>query len=106
MYDRQGHGLPGEAAFYVRLARAADLPVLELGCGTGRVTLAIAAAGVEVVGLDLSPAMLRLARAKAASAANPTWIEGDMRRFTLPRRFGLVIAPYRLLQLARTDQEL
>jgi SAM-dependent methyltransferase len=52
-------------AFYRELARRTDGPVLELACGTGRLTVPLARDGQEVVGLDASPAMLRAARAKA-----------------------------------------
>jgi SAM-dependent methyltransferase len=100
-----------DVPFYVDLAReaaASGLPVLELGCGTGRVTIPIARAGVEVVGLDSSPAMLGIARRKAAAVgADVTWVEGDMRDFALDQRFGLVIIPFRsfLHLLTDADQE-
>ena len=49
-YDLFSTGLPGDVAFYVAQAQAAGSPVLELACGTGRVTIAIAEAGAQVVG--------------------------------------------------------
>jgi ubiquinone/menaquinone biosynthesis C-methylase UbiE len=52
--------------FYVAEARAAEPPVLELACGTGRVTLPIAQAGVPIVGVDSSARMLDKAREKAS----------------------------------------
>jgi SAM-dependent methyltransferase len=96
--------------FYVDLARqaaAAGHAVLELGCGTGRVTLPIAQAGVEVVGLDNAAPMLDVARRKAASDSNPRWFQGDMASFRLDQRFGLVIIPFRsfLLLLAVEEQK-
>jgi ubiquinone/menaquinone biosynthesis C-methylase UbiE len=84
--------------FYVGLAKeahAAGQSVLELACGTGRVTLPIAEAGVSVTGLDGSPAMLEVARGKSAGLGNPRWVEGDMRSFALEDPFGLVIIPFR-----------
>ena len=91
-------GLPGDVAFYVAQAQAAGSPVLELACGTGRVTIAIAEAGLRVVGLDLSPQML--ARFEAKLPALPvevreriTLVQGDMRSFDLGQRFPLVIIP-------------
>lgn len=98
-YDRAGHGIPGDVAFYVTLAEAAAAPVLELGCGTGRVTLALARAGVTVVGLDNDATMLDQARRKAGNVANPAWVEADMRTFALGQRFGQIVIPYRSLQL-------
>jgi SAM-dependent methyltransferase len=93
--------------FYVELAREAaakDQTVLELGCGTGRVTLPIAGAGVEIVGLDSSPAMLDVARGKPGGH-DLHWVEGDMADFKLDRRFGLVIVPFRSFLLLLTTAE-
>jgi len=106
-YDVLAPGLPGDVDFYVGLAREAEPPVLELGAGTGRVTIPIARAGVEIVGLDNSPAMLAKARERSTGLANVRWVEGDMRAFDLPERFGLVIIPYRAFQHMITvdDQE-
>jgi ubiquinone/menaquinone biosynthesis C-methylase UbiE len=53
-----------DTAFYVEEARNHGSPVLEIGCGTGRVTLAIAEAGVRVVGIDSSAHMLQVAASK------------------------------------------
>ena len=56
-----GTPVAGDVAFYRRLAESAGGPVLELACGTGRVAIALAEAGNDVVGLDLSEPMLRVA---------------------------------------------
>ena len=93
-------GERGDVAFYVQEARQAGSPVLELACGTGRVLIPIAHAGVPVVGLDSSPAMLATARKKLARLREATrqrieLVEGDMRSFSLDRRFDLVIIPFR-----------
>jgi SAM-dependent methyltransferase len=67
-------------------------PVLELACGTGRVAIPLARAGQEMVGVDVSPAMLAKAAEKAAAAGVClTLIEGDMRHLNLgDRRFPLI----------------
>ncbi len=57
-YDSYLMGLPGDVAFYIEQARKAGSPVLELGCGTGRILIPVAEAGIDIVGLDNSPAML------------------------------------------------
>ncbi len=57
-----------DAQFYVGLAKESGGPVLELGCGTGRVLLPIARAGVEIQGLDNSRPMLDLLREKLSRA--------------------------------------
>lgn len=76
---------------WLALARAGEGPVLELGCGTGRLLLPLAAAGLDVEGLDAAPAMLAICRrAAAARGLSPTLHEADMSDFTLARRFGFV----------------
>jgi SAM-dependent methyltransferase len=100
-YDARFHGVPGDVELYLDLAReahAAGQPVLELTCGTGRVAIPIARAGVRVVGLDLSPHMLAVAREKSVGLATLRLVEGDMREFELPERFGLAFIPFRSFQ--------
>jgi SAM-dependent methyltransferase len=110
-YDEQSTGLPGDAAFYVEEARRAGSPVLELGCGTGRILIPIAEAGVEIVGLDASRVMLDIAREKlirlgAGTRNRIELVEGDMRDFALERRFRLILIPFRafLHLLTSADQ--
>ena len=95
--------------FYVELARDAASrgePVLELGCGTGRVTIPMAQTGAAVTGLDSSPAMLAIAKTKADGAGVTVhWVEGDMADFDLAERFGLVVIPFRSFLHLISDQE-
>jgi SAM-dependent methyltransferase len=100
LYDYYQTGLEGDVPFYVEEARKAGSPVLELGCGTGRVLLPVAEAGVTIVGLDRAPAMLSIARQKISRLSAETQrrielVEGDMRDFSLAQRFKLVMIPYR-----------
>ncbi len=77
--------------YYLDLAQRAAGDVLELACGTGQLTLPLAAAGVRIAGLDLSEPMLKIARARAASAnISVEYVHGDMRAFDLGRRFALI----------------
>jgi ubiquinone/menaquinone biosynthesis C-methylase UbiE len=95
--------------FYVRLAKEAAArgeAVLELGCGTGRVTIPMARAGARATGLDSSAAMLEIARAKAAEAGvEVRWVEGDMAGFELEHQYGLVAIPFRSFLHLITDEE-
>jgi SAM-dependent methyltransferase len=102
-YDALFPPAPGgdEVAFYRRLAGSVDGAVLELGAGTGRVALPLAAAGVTVVGLDRSKAMLAIAERRRRAASSDVrrrvrFIEGDMTDLRLRRRFGMVYAPGRV----------
>src|SRR3712207_9583685 len=91
LYDLVVQPGPCEA-FYREIAHRTGGPILELACGTGRLTRALARAGHEIVGLDASRAMLRAAQAKAEGEdVEITLVQGDMRSFDLGRRFPLVI---------------
>jgi SAM-dependent methyltransferase len=83
-----------DLACYTDMARRTDGPVLELACGTGRVLIPLARRGCDVVGIDLSAAMLDTARRKsAAEGLTAEWIQGDIRDFDLERTFGLIYLP-------------
>jgi len=89
--------------FYVDAAREAGSPVLEIGCGTGRVLIPTARAGVQITGLDFSPSMLTVCRQRLLAEPDPVrarveLVEGDMRRFDLGRSFNLVTIPFRPFQ--------
>ena len=96
--------------FYIQEALRSGGTVLELGCGTGRVTLPIVQSGIDIVGLDNSDAMLAEARSKARlpeeGQGNMDLQMGDMREFALGRTFPLVIIPFRgfLALLSVEDQ--
>ena len=99
-----------DVGFWRRLVTAADGRVLELGCGTGRITLPVARDGVAVTGIDRSAAMLARAHAKHTRARLSTrvdFVRGDIRFLPFrPRRFGLVMAPYGILQSLVSERDL
>ena len=101
-----------DVAFFVEAATAAGSPVLEIGCGTGRVLIPTAREGIDIVGLDLSPSMLaecrrRLLDEPAAVQTRVELVEADMRRFHLGREFTLVTLPFRPFQhLVSVDEQL
>jgi SAM-dependent methyltransferase len=90
--------------FYVDLARQQAGAVLELACGTGQLTIPIALQGLPTVGLDLSRAMLDVAKRRASAARAPVaFLQSDMRDFALGRGFNLIIvARNSLLHLLST----
>jgi len=91
-YDLEHDELTEDLLMYENFARRCGSPVLELGCGSGRVALHLARAGFEVTGLDASPGMLALARGKLARARleeRVRLLEADLRDFTLEGRFAM-----------------
>ena len=99
-----------DVAFWQRLATAAEGPVLELGCGTGRITLPVARGGTPLTGIDRSASMLTRARAKRRRVRFATRLDlvrGDIRHLPFrSRRFGLVMAPYGILQSLIRESDL
>ncbi len=99
-----------DIGLYVSLAAKLPGPVLELACGTGRVTLPLARSGANVTGLDISPHMLAVARRKLAAETSTvqervTLVQGDMTAFDLGRRVNLVIIPFHAFQALLTRDE-
>jgi SAM-dependent methyltransferase len=98
-YDLEFRSRAHELPFYEAWARRAAGPVLEVACGTGRLTLPLARAGVDVTGLDVAPAMLARARRKAEEEGlRVEWLLQDCRAFTSPRTFALIFLASNALQ--------
>ncbi len=110
-YDYVGeYATRSDVQFFVELARESGGPVLEVGCGTGRVLLPIAREGIEITGLDLSEGMLaelrrRLAAEPAEVQARVRLVQGDMRSFELGQQFALVTIPFRPFQHLTTVED-
>ena len=85
--------------FYLKWCRAAGGPVLECCCGTGRLTIPLREAGVDIVGLDCCDSMLARARHKAREhGIDLELVHADIRDFALPRKFSLIFVPFNSLQ--------
>ena len=101
--DMGRSGPQGDVRFYVERARRSGGPVLELGCGTGRITLPIAKAGCHVTGVDASQPMLDQLARKAAAELTPdglqhlTLVRADVRDFIGNTSFNLILCPYSLI---------
>ncbi len=104
VHDQQGD----DAAFYRGLASEANGPVLEVGCGTGRIYLELLRAGVDADGIDVSSDSLDVLRETAAEEGlEPTVREGEMTTFEPEREYALVIVPFRtFLYLHAIDDQL
>ena len=110
-YDQYFTGVPGDAEFYVECATDCEGEVLELGCGTGRILVPIAATDKAISGIDIDPELLAIAQKKLdqipSGKENGRLAAADMTDFELGREFGLVIVPYRTFQhlLTPADQQ-
>lgn len=105
LYEAEHRGWTDDLALYRALAARSGGPVLELGCGTGRIAIALAEAGHEVHGIDTSDSMLDIARKNLEERGlAATLSRGDMRRLRSERAFGLAFCALDgLLHLQSTD---
>lgn len=83
--ERSGAEIHGEADFVMRYEPRS---VLDAGCGSGRVAIELARRGVEVVGADVNPSMLEVARERAPQLE---WVESDLGELDLGRTFDVVV---------------
>jgi SAM-dependent methyltransferase len=109
LYDFSYSDFTDDIDFYDNLAQAVDGPLLELGAGSGRVALPLAARGYQVTGIDNSPSMLAEARRRLDAAGkipgSLALLEGDMTAFDLGRRFGLAFVAANTFQHLLTTRE-
>ncbi len=108
-YDAWSRSVTEDVPFYVEEAEAAAPgPVVELGVGTGRIAVPVAAAGIRVIGVDSSPAMLAVCRRRAALAGVSHLVDlrlGDLRRPPVGEPVGLILCPFRAYLHLRTNRE-
>ena len=101
-----------DVSFWQRVAAQADGRVLELGCGTGRISMPLAKSGVDLVGVDRSQPMLarlrsRISRTRFSGAGSLEAIQADIRSLPFRRRkFAMVLAPYGILQSLIRERDL
>jgi ubiquinone/menaquinone biosynthesis C-methylase UbiE len=100
-----------DVRFWQAMAERTNGPILELGCGTGRVTIPVARTGARIVGIDRSSEMLAHAlkrSRRSRDARAPAWLRGDIRflPFRGAARFDLVMAPYGILQSLVRESDL
>ena len=93
-----------DLALWTALAERHGSPILDVGAGTGRVTLALARAGHAVTALDRDPQLLEALKHRAAGLPVRTAL-ADARAFTVPDRFGLVLVPMQTVQLLGGHEE-
>jgi SAM-dependent methyltransferase len=97
-----------DVAFYLRwLPENKDAQILELCCGTGRITIPIAQAGYTITGVDDTPSMLEQAKIKAASAgAKIEFIQADIRALDLKEQYDLIFIPFNSIHHMYENEDL
>lgn len=110
LYDPWSASVTEDVEFYVEEAVAAGGPIVELACGTGRIAVPVAQAGVRVIGVDGSAGMLEVARERAEAAGVMALLDlrqGDLRDPPVSERVPLVLIPFRSLlhMTTETDRE-
>ncbi|MHC1605716.1 MAG: class I SAM-dependent methyltransferase [Candidatus Methanofastidiosia archaeon] len=94
-YDCQHKDFVEDIPFFLRQIKKYGGPVLELACGTGRITIPLAEKGIDITGLDVSEPMLIHAKRKAAAKnVGIEWINADCRSFKLDKKFKLIFFPF------------
>ena len=93
--------------FYRRQIAQYGEPVLELACGSGRLTIPLANEGVNITGMDISEDMLHLAKLKASkSGASLRFLQGDMQSFDLGEKFQFIFIPAQSLSHLQVREEI
>jgi SAM-dependent methyltransferase len=108
VYDPWSASVTEDVEFYVEEARASGGPVVELACGTGRISVPIAKAGVSLIGVDASAGMLEIAREYGDTEGVRELLDlrlGDMRDPPVTERVPLVLIPFRSLLHMTTEAD-
>ncbi|MFL6011420.1 MAG: class I SAM-dependent methyltransferase [Gaiellaceae bacterium] len=106
LYDPWSASVVEDVGFYLEEARRSGGPVVELGVGTGRIAVPIAADGIRVIGVDSSRGMLDVCARRAALAGVDVDLRvGDLREPPVRERVPLVICPFRSLLHVHTDDD-
>lgn len=109
--ERENPTIAGDVEFYLRMAHDSGGPVLELGCGNGRIVLPLAREGFDATGIDLSEPMLAVAKERRRTEPEPvrhrlTLLKDDMRTFDLQgQTFGTAIIAFRSFQMLLTPED-
>lgn len=105
IYDKSYEGYTEDIKFYANECKKVKGPILEVGCGTGRIYLELLKKSLDVYGFDISKAMIERLKEKANNKKLKLKV-ADMKSFKYPFKFNLIIVPFRtfLLNTSQEDQ--
>jgi len=112
LYDLdQRDNLIADIPFYLEYAKKLNGKILELGCGTGRISIEFVKNGYFVTGLDLSESMLEIYRNKLSNLPKNiiekiNLINGNMAEFNINQKYSLIIAPFRAFQSLTKEDDI
>ena len=99
-YDLLNKKVIDDIPFYIHQVNKYGDPMLELACGTGRVTIPLAESGINITGVDISESMLSHAQAKTKEKeVDIEWIKADCRNFHLNKKFNLIVFPFNTIAI-------
>ena len=104
LYDRENEGHQPELALLLKTANKSSGKIIDLACGTGRITIPLANYEVDCIGVDIHPAMLQRAREKAEHLSI-RWVEQDCRRLDLGVRAQLIYSVGNSFQHFLTNED-
>jgi 2-polyprenyl-3-methyl-5-hydroxy-6-metoxy-1,4-benzoquinol methylase len=107
IYDGLNTSLDDLPFYNKWLSRIKDAKILELGCGTGRLTIPLAIAGYDITGVDFTSSMLQTAKTKTAMAGlDIEFVQADMRTLNLSKKFDVIFIPFNSIHHLYTNEDL
>lgn len=103
-YDLRHKDYNTDIPFWLQMSKMYGSPILELACGTGRITVPLCNEGHKITGIDISKSMINQAKSKIENEDRAEFLIGDVRDFNLEQMFGLIIFPFNSMShLISTD---
>ena len=105
-YDKVMHDYMDDFAFYKNVCKTRGGKVLELCCGTGRLTIPLHKSGIDIDGVDISASMLERAKQKAGEeGASIRFYQQDILKLKLPEQYNIILIPFNSMQCLYTNEQ-